>query len=278
MDVLVAPTPPQQFLEASLVEAEHELFALKAPSFSARCHVDGYQSHMKIVLPRDCEAVVEQAGTRIVLGPGEAAILPLTSPFTLRSQTTQMGKIFQWRLPVNSLTRRHPHLTQLELSAVRDTSARERFLSRLLGGLAADFDSMTRRQTQLALSALVEALGLLEFAPQKNADKARIARACNYIQLHLHRAQLNAEEIATEQGVSRRYLDGIFKRNGSASISETISSSRLERAMKLLKQDPDVAILPLALSLGFENASHFARRFKQHTNMSPTEYKARDRR
>jgi AraC family transcriptional regulator len=47
---------------------------------------------------------------------------------------------------------------------------------------------------------------------------------------------------------------------------------RLELARKLLA-DPKNDVLEIAASVGYESSSHFARVFKRHLGVTPTEYR-----
>lgn len=275
---LVPPTPPPEFLQASWSLAEHDLFSLKAPAFEAQCRVDGFESHMKLVVPRDCVVELVQAGVTVRLAPGHVGLLPLTSSFHIATSSSDSGwgRIFQWRLPSAVVTRRHA-LSVPELRAISGTSAAERLLTNLLRNLAEEFSSLSQYQVTTTLSTLVEALGLLEPVNPTDADQKRVARALNYIQLHLHSPELDAQQVATAQGVSRRYLDSVFKRQQQRSVSDAIRILRLDRAVQVLLSDPETEVLPLALSLGFENASHFARRFKEYTSLSPSVFRQKSR-
>lgn len=246
---------------------------MSAPVFEARCQVEGFESHMKIVVPQDSDVELEQNGVPVRVAPGHAALLPLSSPFRIGGR----GRIFQWRLPTAILSRRHAHLSLSELRVIRGSSAPDRLLARLLGSFAEDFTELSNDQKRTAVTTLVEALGLLEPTAPTDSDQKRLTMALSYIQLHLHSAHLDVEQVASAQGVSRRYLDAVFKRKGKRSVSDAIRTLRLERAMGVLRSDLDVAVLPLALSLGFENASHFARRFRQHTQMTPSAFRAKAR-
>ena len=276
---LVPPTPPAEFLQATWSLAEHELFSLKAPAFAAQCCVRGFESHMKLVVPQDCSVELSQQGAALCLAPGQVGLLPLNSSFHIAASCSDdgWGRIFQWRLPTSVLTRRHTRLDVSALRAIRDSTPAERLLAQLLSSLAHEFAQLSQSQMRTTLSTLVEALGLLEQVDPIAGDDRRIARALSYIQVHLHSPELDADQVAGAQGVSRRYLDAVFKRKQKRTVSDAIRTLRLERAALVLSGEPETAILPLALSLGFENASHFARRFKEYTQLSPSDFRHKSR-
>ena len=51
-----------------------------------------------------------------------------------------------------------------------------------------------------------------------------------------------------------------------------VNSYRIEKAQTLLK-NTDRSITDIALAVGFDDASYFARIFKKQTGMTPREYK-----
>ncbi|RQW05374.1 AraC family transcriptional regulator [candidate division KSB1 bacterium] len=83
------------------------------------------------------------------------------------------------------------------------------------------------------------------FGPQKLADA-----------LHISKGHLNRKLNAMTQMTTRRY----------------ILISRLEKAAVLLEQDADT-VSRIAFDVGFNNLSYFNKSFKQHFEVTPSEYK-----
>lgn len=76
---------------------------------------------------------------------------------------------------------------------------------------------------------------------------------------------------ATIAGTSVRTLQRELRSCGT-SYSELIQQIRYEKAVEMLA-DPDTKIIDIALALGYDDASHFARAFKRVANVSPREYR-----
>ena len=77
-------------------------------------------------------------------------------------------------------------------------------------------------------------------------------------------------------GVSIRYLQVLFRAEGTSPF-RSIQEQRLERAARLLT-DPRQAgrtITDIAFGLGFKDASHFIRAFKNHYGTGPRAYRGR---
>jgi transcriptional regulator GlxA family with amidase domain len=80
---------------------------------------------------------------------------------------------------------------------------------------------------------------------------------------------LGIEEIAEKLNVSRRQLERIFLLELNTSPASAYQRIRLEAAMKLVT-DTNKPLIDIALDTGFENVSHFIRRFKKAFNITPT--------
>lgn len=81
------------------------------------------------------------------------------------------------------------------------------------------------------------------------------------------------EKAAVIAGTSARSLQRQLSRLGT-SYTELIQQVRFEGAVKLLA-DPAEKIINVALELGYEDASHFARAFRRMAGTSPREYRKR---
>lgn len=78
------------------------------------------------------------------------------------------------------------------------------------------------------------------------------------------------EKLAAAVGVSRRQLERLFMDHAKSSPAVVYKRVRLERARHLLLHST-APLIDIALEVGFENSSHFARSFKQTFGQSPTQ-------
>jgi len=96
-----------------------------------------------------------------------------------------------------------------------------------------------------------------------------------HVEAHLRDPELSARSVAAAFGISPRYLHIIFS-TGDETVSNLILRRRLEECAKQLR-DPVWArrtITEIAFSWGFNNATHFARVFRERYGLSPRDYRA----
>ena len=84
--------------------------------------------------------------------------------------------------------------------------------------------------------------------------------------------QLTIDEVAHRIATSRRQLQRVFEEVGGVSFREFLAQDRAERAAQLLADGMPVS--EVARRTGYGHASHFARAFKRHHGMTPSEYGA----
>lgn len=135
---------------------------------------------------------------------------------------------------------------------------------------------------EIAMKAAADlALGAIAQAGRADAPldgerhgSALYAAACRYIELNLGNPDLTAETIARSLGCSRTHLYRAFE-NRNGGIGERIRVARLTYATGLLSLDPARPIKQIAHASGYGSAAAFARAFRDHTGLSPTEYRLR---
>lgn len=83
--------------------------------------------------------------------------------------------------------------------------------------------------------------------------------------------------IASRFGFNPSYFSRLFHRQAGVPLVQYLNGLRIGRSCVLLKRT-DLGVLEIALSVGYNNLSHFNRSFRKLIGMSPREYRARDRR
>ena len=103
------------------------------------------------------------------------------------------------------------------------------------------------------------------------ARSRALGHALGAMEAHMERP-LSIDELARRAATSPRQLDRLFRRHLGAAPSAHYRDLRLARASGLLRQS-DLAVSEIALSCGFNSASHLARHFRTRFGTSPVRYR-----
>ncbi len=85
-------------------------------------------------------------------------------------------------------------------------------------------------------------------------------------------SELNVNELCKRFFVSRNKLYKYFNEGLGCTVNEYITKQRLSKAKTLLK-DTNLTVENIANSVGIGNYTYFCRRFKQHEDMTPNEFR-----
>lgn len=100
-------------------------------------------------------------------------------------------------------------------------------------------------------------------------EDARVRATLIAMEQNLENA-VSIEKLATMVGLSRRQLERVFLDHAGISPAKAYNRVRLERAKSLLVRTKR-PLIDIALEVGFENASHFARCCKRMFGRTPTQ-------
>jgi transcriptional regulator GlxA family with amidase domain len=103
-------------------------------------------------------------------------------------------------------------------------------------------------------------------------EDARVKAALITMEQHIE-GNVSIERLAEKVGLSRRQLERIFLEKAGMSPARAYNRVRLERARILLTQTK-TSMIEVALDVGFDNASHFARCFKRLYGQTPSQIRA----
>lgn len=92
----------------------------------------------------------------------------------------------------------------------------------------------------------------------------------NLIEQNIHKSDFTADVLASDMLMSRSQIDRRLKALRGKGASACIQDCRMERAHSLI-METDKTIMEVAYSCGFEDASYFARVFRQYFNASPSQ-------
>lgn len=100
-----------------------------------------------------------------------------------------------------------------------------------------------------------------------------VAAALHEIQTHLSDPDLSNSVLAGRVGMSERRLAERFKAETGHTINDYITLARMAAAKKLLRGNK--LIYEIATMTGYSTPQYFGSVFKQHTGMTPNDYRAR---
>lgn len=96
--------------------------------------------------------------------------------------------------------------------------------------------------------------------------------ALSYIQENYQNNELCLQEIARFVNVSPAYLSALFKKNMHASISDTITTTRIEAACQYL-ENSNLSLKEISEKCGYANQYYFSTSFKKFKGISPSAYR-----
>jgi AraC-like DNA-binding protein len=104
------------------------------------------------------------------------------------------------------------------------------------------------------------------YAPR--TDAATLAPAVLYVEKYF-RSKIRGEEVAASCGMSPFRFSRAFKEAYGVTFRDYLVDYRLKEACRLL-ENPTVSVADVAFAVGFNDASYFARVFKQRIGTAPS--------
>lgn len=90
------------------------------------------------------------------------------------------------------------------------------------------------------------------------------------------RKKIYIDEIAEKLGISTSYLSHLFRKETGKTLEEYIIEVRLEKARNLLMYSNE-SLANIAAYVGFPSQSYFGEKFKKYFNMTPMQYRRRNK-
>lgn len=127
-------------------------------------------------------------------------------------------------------------------------------------------------ESQLVALAVALAEGGPSGGPEDSAASAAHLRAAqSYVERHLADPGLGAPQVAAGVGLSERHLSRVFAAAGT-SLPRYVSGRRVLAARRLLETRPgQLTVAEVAHAVGFTSAAGFARAFRAHQGVTPSE-------
>ena len=107
--------------------------------------------------------------------------------------------------------------------------------------------------------------------PVQSIQSSKMRRLIEYIESNLE-SDLSLEAMGGEVGISPLYLARAFKAAMGQSPHQYVIARRVERAQELLR-NTDMAVVDVALAVGFSSQSHLSHWFVRQVGVSPASYR-----
>ncbi|MEM1344524.1 MAG: GlxA family transcriptional regulator [Pseudomonadota bacterium] len=109
----------------------------------------------------------------------------------------------------------------------------------------------------------------IELRRRTGVTNTVLLRAIETMERHVEEP-VKLSALSADLGTSMRHLERLFARAFGLSPSQYYMRLRLREARGLLAQT-DLPLVEVALRCGFQNTSHFARRYREHYNLLPSQ-------
>lgn len=239
------------------------------------------EGYLKIVAPMRGRAGVEQMGRQAWVSPGAWTIYDTTGSYAVANPEQVEHLIVM--LPKAQMIERGLRLDTLMARPVGASSGIARVALTTMRSTFQELPHMSADAARGAgeLIAQLVRLSLIELSGQQTSLTQRAAlkdRIRAYVALHLRDPQLTIEQIAHALNCSKRHLYNAFA-DEDQPLASYIQHLRLDACLREL-QHPMAQPRPIteiAMSWGFNNLSHFSRVFREHTGLSPSEFRNQSR-
>ena len=127
------------------------------------------------------------------------------------------------------------------------------------------------------LSMLVFALADLEEDKPSRIKDIQLDSAKQFMLVHVSDSNVSPSLIAKEMGISVRYLHWLFKQSDET-VTQYLTRKRIELAQLLLTSSSKslYSVTEVAFMCGFNDSTHFSRRFKQQVGISTSIYRTQN--
>ena len=83
---------------------------------------------------------------------------------------------------------------------------------------------------------------------------------------------ISIDDICSELNINKCYFCSIFKKETGSTFINYLNAYKIEKSKELLK-NPNLSLLDISLSVGFNNQSYFSTVFKKLTSKTPLEFR-----
>lgn len=83
---------------------------------------------------------------------------------------------------------------------------------------------------------------------------------------------LSMQSVCDELGISQTYLSRIFRNYSDTTFNVFLTQCRMEAAIRLLREKPNLLFRDIAGCVGYDDSSYFTKVFRQYTGKTPSQW------
>lgn len=142
------------------------------------------------------------------------------------------------------------------------------------GGMQAWYAEASTAETvdELLVQFFCHAQVIINYFGSEKNGQDYLTQIMNYIDEH-YMEDIDFDEMSKQIGISYSYARRIMKQKTNRSLLETVHATRIQRAKKMLRDNPELSIKSIAANVGYCNIQSFNRFFKANEMMTPSEYR-----
>ena len=108
----------------------------------------------------------------------------------------------------------------------------------------------------------------------KSIKESQLDLAKQYIMANIANSKIKPARVAEELGISVRYLHWLFKQTNET-FTQFLTRKRIDLAQLLLASSSNETfnVTEVAFMCGFNDSTHFSRRFKQQVGIPPSKFR-----
>ena len=80
------------------------------------------------------------------------------------------------------------------------------------------------------------------------------------------------QSVCEKIGISQTYLSRLFRKYGNTTFNTFLTRCRMDAAIQILQEKPNMLLREVAACVGYEGSSYFSKVFHQYTGKTPSQY------
>lgn len=105
-----------------------------------------------------------------------------------------------------------------------------------------------------------------------NQSEEQLGRLATFIGSNFQTPELSVEVVSRETGISLPKISALLQKKYNVNFKQYLNDVRISESQRLLRET-DRSIAEIAFAVGYNSIPHFNRVFRQHSNMTPTEFR-----